>query len=142
MTIESSKRYKARTIPYSKITRKALIDYCHSRADLDTSSNAFLFPAGKKKKSEEHLSKNVLDQEFKEYLQTFSFYIPGKHVFHSLRHSYATALAKMHCDIYDIADLMGHNSLATTSSYLHLGKHPRQKNINPCDSWLEDKNGR
>jgi integrase/recombinase XerC len=39
---------------------------------------------------------------------------------HSLRHSYAVALADKGASLDAIRDLMGHESLATTSIYLHI----------------------
>ena len=42
--------------------------------------------------------------------------------FHSLRHSYASMLARKDVSIYVIKELLGHSSITTTEIYTHLNK--------------------
>jgi integrase len=46
--------------------------------------------------------------------------LPKSFVFHSLRHSFASDLAKAGAQAFDIAKLMNHKSIATTKRYTHL----------------------
>lgn len=59
--------------------------------------------------------------------------INKKASFHTLRHSFATHLLEQGTNIKIIQKLMGHNSLRTTSVYMHLQNFEPGKLISPLD---------
>ena len=52
---------------------------------------------------------------------------------HSLRHSYATHLLEMGLDIISLKNLLGHESVMTTMTYLHVARVGRQMPFSPLD---------
>ena len=52
---------------------------------------------------------------------------------HTIRHSFATHLARNGTDIHTVKELLGHNSLKTTMQYLHVSKKRLDGVVNPFD---------
>jgi site-specific recombinase XerD len=56
---------------------------------------------------------------------------------HSLRHSYATHLLEMGCDIVTLKELLGHEKILTTMEYLHVAQVSRKKPFSPLEKLYE-----
>ena len=65
-------------------------------------------------------------------------FVSGKFTSHSLRHSYATHLLDMGCDIHSIKTLLGHSKIETTMIYLHLQQSKRDVLVSPIDKLFDD----
>ena len=69
------------------------------------------------KKSDKKISTNYLQSKIKEYRQILRINVPTSA--HSLRHGFATYLAEQGASATAIQFLLGHESLNTTTRYLH-----------------------
>jgi site-specific recombinase XerD len=56
---------------------------------------------------------------------------------HCLRHSYATHLLEMGLDIISLKDLLGHESIITTMTYLHVARVGRLQPFSPLEKLYE-----
>ncbi len=66
----------------------------------------------------EHILAKTVENYFTNYANELG--INDKITYHTLRHSFATFYLMNNGDVFTLKDLLGHNSLATTSIYVHL----------------------
>jgi site-specific recombinase XerD len=65
-------------------------------------------------------------------------FVSGHFTSHALRHSFATHLLDLGCDIHTIKTLLGHAKIETTMVYLHLQQRKRDSIVSPLDAMMED----
>jgi len=61
--------------------------------------------------------------------------------FHCLRHSFATHLLEQGTNLKLIQQLMGHTTMRTTSTYLHVARLDSQSVVSPGDKLISDSDG-
>jgi site-specific recombinase XerD len=84
----------------------------------DNLENLFIPLRGSNSKhSDKRISTNYLQSKIKEYRQKLKINVPTSA--HSLRHGFATYLAEQGASATAIQFLLGHESLNTTTRYLH-----------------------
>lgn len=66
----------------------------------------------------EHISANTIENYFTNYANDLG--IDNNISYHTLRHSFATYYLMNDGEVFILKDLLGHNSLASTSIYIHL----------------------
>lgn len=74
------------------------------------------------------LKEGTVSQKFKRYVRKAR--LNDKLHFHSLRHTFASALIKEGVPIYSVSRLLGHSSVRTTEIYAHLQPHQLQQEVN------------
>ena len=79
----------------------------------------------------EHISESSISRSFRDLVKKLG--LDSKITIHSLRRSFATHLLRMETDIETVKELMGHNSITTTSSYAQV-VYAEKKIKNPLDS--------
>ncbi len=74
------------------------------------------------------LDQQTISKQFKDIVRKSN--LSDKIHFHTLRHSFASALAQKGVSLYIIKELLGHEDLATTQIYSHLQKQNLMEAIN------------
>ena len=109
--IEQSKNYKDRIIPLSEEVYKALEHYIYNFRNLHKVNHNCLFINGE----------GTLIYWLRQLQKCCSESIQRKRLnLHNLRHSIATHLLQNGMSIENIAQFLGHNSIATTQLYTHF----------------------
>lgn len=96
-----------------EICLKLLRLYCKSKRI--TYKSGYLFPGCN---GELHISSRTISNYFTIYVKNNN--LPKNISFHTLRHSFATYYLMNGGDQFILKDMLGHNSLSTTSIYIHL----------------------
>lgn len=133
ISISVSKGNVKRTVPYSKGLSTYLNDYCRTIPEERRTPDDYVI---QEKKSGNRVRNTVLTQQFAKFIQTLEFFLPYQ-TFHSLRHSFATECALSGVPINVIQGWMGHKSMATTCTYVHVPILTEY----PMPDLLEDKEG-
>ena len=81
----------------------------------------------------EHISESTISRTFRDKVKKLK--LDKRITIHSLRRSFATHLLRMGVDIETVKELMGHNSITTTSSYAKV-VYDEKEIKNPLDSEL------
>lgn len=113
----TGKGKKQRFIYLTDRAKKHIDDYLAKRVD----DSPFLFVANNRGKNagkkDKHISPNYIQMKMKKYRELLGMNIPTSP--HSLRHGYATYLAEEGANPVAIQILLGHESLDTTTRYVH-----------------------
>jgi len=107
---------KQRFIYLTDRAKKHIDNYL--RARIDDYPNLFIPKRGQNASNKEkHISSNYLQMKIKKYRELLGINIPTSA--HSLRHGFATYLAEQGANPAAIQILLGHESLETTTRYVH-----------------------
>ena len=113
----TGKGKKQRFIYLTDRAKKHIDAYTDKRVD----DSPFLFVANNRGKNagkkDKHISPNYIQMKMKKYRELLGMNIPTSP--HSLRHGYATYLAEQGANPAAIQILLGHESLDTTTRYVH-----------------------
>jgi site-specific recombinase XerD len=113
----TGKGKKQRFIYLTDRAKKHIDNYLAKRVD----DSPFLFVANNRGKNagdlNKHISPNYLQMKIKRYRELLQINVPTSA--HSLRHGYATYLAEQGANPAAIQVLLGHESLDTTTRYVH-----------------------
>jgi integrase/recombinase XerD len=113
----TGKGKKQRFIYLTERAKKHIDSYLAKRID----DSPFLFVANNRGKNagdlSKHISANYLQMKIKKYRELLQINVPTSA--HSLRHGYATYLAEQGANPAAIQILLGHESLDTTTRYVH-----------------------
>lgn len=114
---------KQRFIYLTERAKKHINNYLKERTD----DLPYLFPAGglNLKDKTKHLSPNYLQMKIKKYRELLGINVPTSA--HSLRHGFATYLAEQGANPAAIQILLGHESLDTTTRYVHASDKYAEK---------------
>lgn len=122
--IRQSKYKKDRMVPLSEYMKKGLIDYYKQ-----VQPRQFVFNG---KATDSPLSVRAIQYIFRQTLQKTGIQKPAN--VHTLRHTYATHLLEEGVDILTVRDLLGHEDITTTLTYLHVAQFERSRAHSPLDS--------
>lgn len=114
---------KQRFIYLTERAKKHIDNYLKARTD----DFPYLFPAAgqNSKDKTKHISPNYLQMKVKKYRELLGINVPTSP--HSLRHGFATYLAEQGANPAAIQILLGHESLDTTTRYVHASDKYAEK---------------
>jgi len=114
---------KQRFIYLTERAKKHIDNYLKERTD----DFPYLFPASgqNSKDKTKHISPNYLQMKIKKYRELLGINVPTSA--HSLRHGFATYLAEQGANPAAIQILLGHESLDTTTRYVHASDKYAEK---------------
>lgn len=106
-TKSGSERTVALTAPSSDVIER--------RKNRSTESSVYVFTSGD---DESQLNAKYVSKRFRHFRKKAG--LPDGINFHSLRHSFGSAMASQGVSMYTISKIMGHSSLEVTQKYAHL----------------------
>lgn len=114
---------KQRFIYLTERAKTHIDNYLKARGD----EMPYLFPASgmNAKDKNKHISPNYLQMKIKRYRELLGINVPTSA--HSLRHGFATYLAEQGANPAAIQILLGHESLDTTTRYVHASDKYAEK---------------
>lgn len=115
---------KQRFVYLTERAKKHIDEYLKKRAD----DFPYLFVAGRGRNASnknKHISPNYLQMKIKKYRELLGINVPTSA--HSLRHGFATYLAEQGANPAAIQILLGHESLDTTTRYVHASDKYAEK---------------
>lgn len=127
--IRQSKYKKDRVVPLSEYMKKGLQDYYKQACPIKYVFNG--------KATGSPLSVRGIQYMFRQTLRKTSIQKPAN--VHTLRHSYATHLLEEGVDILTVRDMLGHEDVNTTLTYLHVAQFERSRAHSPLDSLYDWK---
>ncbi len=116
---------KERLTILSKMSLDLLLKYCHENNI--TKYDTCLF----KGQAKAHICEATISRSFSDVVKKLG--LNKRITLHSLRRSFATHLLRIGVDLETVKELMGHNSITTTSSYVSV-VYASKEIKNPLDS--------
>ena len=129
--VHMGKGKKDRIIPISEELGKILLEY---KEQSSYNKTEYFFATAH---SKGHISHQYVNQCIAKYVKVAG--ITKAISAHSLRHSYASALATNGCSVVAIQKLLGHSSLKTTSVYTHASKQELVDSVNTLNLKGDDE---
>jgi integrase/recombinase XerC len=126
----TGKRNKQRIIPFAERLREMMMSYLEMRKEITGETNNWFFV----RKNGAPLSPAIVYHIVRKRLSGIPML--AKRSPHVLRHSFATGMLNDGAELNAVKELLGHNSLASTSVYTHITfeelkrmyhAHPRAK---------------
>ena len=129
--VHLGKGKKDRIIPICQELGKILLEY---KEQSSYNKTEYFFVTAH---SKGHISQQYVNQCIVKYVKKAGI---TKHISaHSLRHSYASALATNGCSVVAIQKLLGHSSLKTTTIYTHASKQELVDSVNTLNLKGDEK---
>jgi integrase len=123
---------KEDSVPFDNIARDDIKEYLAIRADrykVDKSEPALFlsYPSGPSKTVSTRMTVRAIQEMVKKYAKAYNKPLLSVH---KLRHSFATAHFEENKNLPILAEIMGHESVETTSIYNHLSHTEKRESVN------------
>jgi len=135
--LEGAKNKKEREVPIPDLIIPLLKHYFYFYTR--RFKEGYIFPNITAKNKTKHISTKYVRWMFHKYykaaglLEIWSYTKSGQPLYkyrtHSLRHSYASQLLKEGVDLNTIKELLGHENIQATQTYLHINSEKKQEAV-------------
>jgi site-specific recombinase XerD len=111
----TGKGQKERIVPFSQVTRKAMLKYINNyRPEICNYNTPYLFPA----RDGNHVSVNTIQQAIRRLAKKVGLQDAKCHP-HIFRHTFATTFLAKGGNPLILREILGHESIQTTQKYVH-----------------------
>ncbi len=118
-----TKSKRSRVVPMTRILFRLISE----RRENIRSESEYIFP----NKHGKRMNVGLVERKFKETVRAVG--LNDRLHFHSLRHSFSSALVSYGVPLYTVSKLLGHSQLRTTEGYAHLFPGELHSEVNKLD---------